>query len=88
MRGVFVFLAGRLSVAHNRKPKHRAPSMSGDNRNTGFPPCPPEAYEYDDDVTPAAVEQLRQKAAATMSTRRWTVVDGYVGQDKIHHPVG
>lgn len=39
---------------------------------------PPEAYRYDDDVTPEAVNLLRQKAAKAMGdSDDWEVVDGF-----------
>lgn len=37
---------------------------------------------YDDDVTPAAVQQLRDEAAQTISIGEWTVTDGYVGNNE------
>ena len=38
---------------------------------------PPEAYAFDDDVTPAAVESLRQRAAKTIDAEEWETVDGF-----------
>jgi hypothetical protein len=38
---------------------------------------PPEAYEYDDDVTPEAVDMVRQKAAKLVEAEHWEVVDGF-----------
>lgn len=38
---------------------------------------PPEAYGYTDDVTAAAVEQIRQKAALFIKNEEWEVVDGF-----------
>ena len=35
---------------------------------------PPEAFEYDDDVTPEAIEQLRVEADEILSKQEWTVV--------------
>jgi hypothetical protein len=32
-------------------------------RHSGFPPCPPEAFEYEDDVTPEALQQLRDEVS-------------------------
>jgi hypothetical protein len=40
------------------------------------------AMTYDDDVTPAAVQQLRDEAAQTISIGEWTVTDGYVGNNE------
>jgi len=38
---------------------------------------PPEAYTYDDDVTPAAVEFLRQRVTQDVSKPGWKVIDGF-----------
>lgn len=48
-----------------------ASSSNGDRR------FPPESYLYDDDVTPEAVEIMRQKAAKTIESQEWEVVDGF-----------
>jgi hypothetical protein len=37
---------------------------------------PPEAFDYDDDVTPEAVEILRKKAASVMNQGTWKVIEG------------
>lgn len=37
---------------------------------------PPEAFVYDDDVTPEAVEILRAKAASVMNEGTWKVIEG------------
>ena len=69
-------LRKKISASHHR----------GSERTTAA--CPPEAFDYDDDVTPAAVEQLRQEAADRMSRGKWTVIDGYVGNNKQAPHVG
>ena len=38
---------------------------------------PPEAYEYHDDVTPEAVERVREKAKAALGDGEWEVIDGF-----------
>lgn len=38
---------------------------------------PAEAYTYDDDVTPEAVERLRQMAVSTIGAEKWEVVGGF-----------
>jgi len=58
-------------VAATRKTVASATSSSGDRR------YPPEAYNYNDDVTPEAVDFMRKKAAKVMATDEWEVVDGF-----------
>jgi len=36
----------------------------------------PEAFDYDSDVTPAAVKYLQDKADAAMKSGKWKVVVG------------
>jgi hypothetical protein len=48
----------------------------------------PEAYDYEDDVTPEAIEQLRRQADKVLSSRRWTTIEGYVGPSKQTARVG
>jgi hypothetical protein len=50
--------------------------------------CPPEAYEYDDDVTPEAIAQLRAEADEILSKGKWTTIEGYVGINKQNSRVG
>ena len=50
--------------------------------------CPPEAYEYDDDVTPEAIAQLRAEADEILSKGEWTTIEGYVGVNKQTPRVG
>lgn len=50
--------------------------------------CPPEAYDYDDDVTPEAIAQLRAEADEILSKGEWTTIDGYVGHNKQPSRVG
>lgn len=54
-----------------RKPRAADTSSNGDRR------FPPEAYCYDDDVTPEAVEEVRQRAAKAVDADDWEVVDGF-----------
>ncbi len=51
-------------------------------RGGTLPPCPPEAYNYEDDVTPEAIAQLRAEANEVMSKGEWTTIEGYVGTNK------
>ena len=43
-------------------------------------PPPQEAFEYDDDVTQAAVSEIQARADKILSTGKWVVVDGYAGK--------
>ncbi len=43
-----------------------------------------DTSNYDDDVTPEAIDQLRCEAAGIISKGRWVVVDGYVGKDNVN----
>ena len=38
---------------------------------------PAEAFAYDAEVTPDAVESVRRRAAKTIDAEKWVVVDGY-----------
>lgn len=49
------------------------------NRRDVPPRNPPEAYDYHDDVTPEAIEQLRAEADEILSKGEWATIDGYVG---------
>jgi hypothetical protein len=71
-----------------RKQRPSTANRGGEHDHQATPPCPPEAFAYDDDVTPAAVQQLRDEAAETMSKGNWTVIDGYVGNNKPPSRVG
>lgn len=42
-----------------------------------FDGFPPEAFAYDDEVTPSAVESVRKRAAAKIDAEKWVVIDGY-----------
>lgn len=59
------------SVARKSAAPLKAAATNGDRR------FPPEAYEYDDDVTPEAVDAIRQKAAKLVEAEQWEVVDGF-----------
>jgi hypothetical protein len=45
-----------------------------DGNRGGFPP---DAYTYDDDVTEAAVKELRERASDRMKSADWELIDGY-----------
>ena len=45
--------------------------------STGERRYPPEAYTYDDDVTPEAVAAMREKASKVLAADEWEVVDGF-----------
>lgn len=38
---------------------------------------PPEAYEYDDDVTKEAVDKVRDDARRLIENGDWEVIDGF-----------
>lgn len=67
-------------MANNRKQRNHG--MGSDNRYSASPSCPPEAFDYDDDVTPDATAQLRAEAAEIMSKGKWVIIDGYVGDSR------
>ena len=68
--------------------RNRISAASGGNEAyDAAHPCP-EAYAYEDDVTPGAVEQLRRDADKVLSLRRWTTIEGYVGPNKQTARVG
>jgi hypothetical protein len=58
-------------AAPMRKTVAAAASSNGDRR------YPPEAYTYDDDVTPEAVATMRKKASKIIDSEKWEVVDGF-----------
>ncbi len=67
-------------MATIRRRRPRAANFGTDNRARAADVCPAEAFEYEDDVTPAALEQLRAEAErALQQGGRWAVVEGYVG---------
>ena len=37
---------------------------------------PPEVYNAHDDVTPEAVEQMRDRAKEQLTSKKWTKIDG------------
>lgn len=85
-RGRFYRLAGRLGVVfvrvamvNIRRRKSVAASPGTDRFRRNVPSPPPEAFEYDDDVTHAAVQQLRDEAARSLDVGEWSVIEGYVG---------
>lgn len=68
-----------MSAFRNRKPTGGV--QHGVARSAHSASCTSEVFDYDDDVTVAAVEQLRKEAEPTMSKGNWKVVDGFVGTD-------
>lgn len=38
---------------------------------------PPEAYTYDDDITPAAIDALKSRVSIDVSKSGWKVIDGF-----------
>lgn len=56
----------------NARPNRAAASSAGDDRR-----FPPEAYDFADDVTPEAVEEMRQKAKSAIDADEWEIVDGF-----------
>lgn len=42
------------------------------------PRFPPEAYDYNDDITHVAVEKVRFKSAQRIAEEEWELVDGFV----------
>lgn len=65
-------LMERTMAAPMRKTADTSASSSNGGRH-----FPPESYAYDDDVTPEAVEAMRQRAAKTIDAQEWEVVDGF-----------
>ncbi len=45
-----------------------------DDRFDGFPP---EAFDYDDDVSAEGVDVMRKSAQAVIGGEEWIVVDGF-----------
>ena len=39
---------------------------------------PPEAYEWDDDVTKEAVDKVREEVRPLIETAEWELIDGFV----------
>ena len=56
----------------------RKQALENSNASEQPPRFPSEAYEYNDDVTPAAVEKMRKKASHIIDAEEWEVVDGFV----------
>jgi hypothetical protein len=68
-----MFTAGLLE-RDMRTPAKKAAMTSSSNGDRKFPA---EAYDFTDDVTPMAVEEMRQKAAKVMNSDEWEVIDGF-----------
>ena len=58
-----------------RKQKDRSYGRGGMS-----PGRPPEAFQYDDDVTPETVKSIQEKADKIIREEEWVVIDGYVGK--------
>jgi hypothetical protein len=51
------------------------------DRPDGGRRLPPEAFQYDDDVTPEVVKTIQEKADKIIrKEEEWVVIDGYVGK--------
>lgn len=37
----------------------------------------PEAFEYEDDITPEVVKRLQEKADVILSEDEWIIINGY-----------
>jgi len=57
-----------------RKQKDRP---DGNGHGRAFPP---EAFQYNDDVTQETVKTIQEKADRIIREEEWVVIDGYVGQ--------
>lgn len=42
------------------------------------PRFPPEAYDYNDDITAEAVEKVRSKSSQKFDSKEWEIVSGFV----------
>ena len=71
-----------------RKRAANAAKWGRNNQRHSNRPCPPEAFDYRDDVTPEAIAQLRAEANEIMSKGEWTTIEGYVGPNKQTTGVG
>ena len=58
-----------------RSPKATAETSGVADRDQR--PYPPDAYAYDDDVTPAAVQTLRESVPYDLNSPGWKVIDGF-----------
>ena len=59
---------------------HREPKLAaGANGASGKErlPCPKEAFDYDDDVTVEAIENLRSRVGIDFAAPEWVTVDGF-----------
>lgn len=57
----------------NAVKKHLANKPQKKSNPASFPP---EAYEYNDDITEAGVEEIRRRAASDIDFEEWEHVDG------------
>jgi hypothetical protein len=53
-----------------------------DKPDGGGRKLPPEAFQYDDDVTPEVVKTIQEQADEIIRKEEWVVIDGYVGKKK------
>jgi hypothetical protein len=61
--------------------KHQHTTGAGDGTE-GCADAPEEAFAYEEDVSAAALEILRQKAEKIISNKKWNVIDGYVPEQR------
>lgn len=54
----------------NRQPMPQAYGRNGKQ-------FPPEAYEFDTEVSPEAIQELREKIGIDFESDEWEVVDGF-----------
>lgn len=59
------------AVARKASAKTKMSADGKDDRR-----LPPDAYAFDDDVTPEAVDEMRRRASKIMDAEKWEVVDG------------
>ncbi|MEP0233268.1 hypothetical protein [Roseibium sp.] len=38
---------------------------------------PKEAFDYDAEVTKEAIDQIKEKAATTINSEEWEIIDGF-----------
>lgn len=65
------FLERTMAMPMRKTKASSSASFNGDRR------FPAEAYDYADDVTPEAVQQIREKASKVIDAEEWEVVDGF-----------
>jgi|JI81AbrownRNA_FD_contig_21_1435892_length_368_multi_10_in_0_out_0_1 hypothetical protein len=63
------------SIMAQKKPTQTAATNGGAGRDVRS--YPPEAYTYDDDVSPAAIDVLKKRANVDVTKSGWKVIDGF-----------